>query len=53
MIDEQRVRQWTKDAMNAMARHLDKNDQIAHIASIVLALLADREDREHWIQERT
>jgi len=53
MIDNTQSPQWDKAARVALMRHLGKDDQIAHLASIVLALLGDREDRERWIQERT
>lgn len=48
MVDEERVAQWTKDASIALLRSLDRN-QVARLTSIVLSLLADREQRERYI----
>lgn len=52
MIDDDRVAQWTKYAGVALMRDLDKNNEIAHLASIILALLVDREDRERYIRDQ-
>jgi hypothetical protein len=51
MIDDEQAAKWDKCATTALMRNLDKNEEIAHLASITLALLADREDRERYILE--
>ncbi|MGC2246112.1 MAG: hypothetical protein WA609_05885 [Terriglobales bacterium] len=54
MIDEQRAAQWNEDAGRALTQHYGKNnaygknDAIAHLAIIVLTLLADRAERERF-----
>ena len=48
MIDNQRAELWDKDARAALTRHYGKNDATAHLAIVVLALLADREERERY-----
>lgn len=48
MIDDQRAGQWAKDAGVALTQHYGKDDAIAHLAVIVLALLADRAERERF-----
>jgi hypothetical protein len=52
MIDAERIAQWAKDAGTALMRNLDKNAETAHLASIILALIADRQGRERYIQEQ-
>lgn len=49
MIDQQRVDKWSKDAWITLTQHYGKNDTAAHLAAVVLVLLADREDRERFI----
>jgi hypothetical protein len=49
MIDGARAAQWDSDARSAVMRYLGKNDEIARLASIILALLMDRQEREHYI----
>lgn len=49
MIDDERVAQWAKEASIVLMRNLDKNEEIAHFASIILALNTDREERERYI----
>ncbi len=49
MIDKVQATQWDSDARAALMRHLGKNGEITHLASIILALLADREEREDYI----
>jgi hypothetical protein len=46
MIDSLRTEQWAKDARAALMQHYGKNDTAAHLGAIVVALLADREERE-------
>lgn len=48
MIDDQRAAQWAKDAGLALTQHYGKDDAAAHLAIVVLALLADRADRERY-----
>lgn len=48
MIDDQRAAQWAKDAGLALTQHYGKDEAVAHLAIIVLALLADRADRERY-----
>lgn len=48
MIDEQRAARWAKDAGLALTQHYGKDERIAHFAIIVLALLADRAERERF-----
>jgi|HubBroStandDraft_1064217.scaffolds.fasta_scaffold982199_1 hypothetical protein len=48
MIDEQRAAQWAEDAGVALTQHYGKKDEIAHLAVIVLTLLADRAERERF-----
>jgi hypothetical protein len=50
MIDEQRAAQWAKDAGVSLMRHYGKDDSVAHMAAIVLALLQDREEREKYLE---
>jgi hypothetical protein len=52
MIDDERAAQWAKDEGTALTRNLDKNTETAHLASILLALLADREGREQYVPEQ-
>jgi hypothetical protein len=49
MIDNVQAAQWDRDARVALMRHLGKNEEAARDASIILALLADREERERYI----
>ncbi len=49
MIDERRAEQWFKDATLALMHHHGGNGEIANLASIVVALLCDREERERYI----
>lgn len=44
MIDDEQAARWAKLARVSLARHLDKNEEIAHLASIALAALTDLED---------
>jgi len=48
MIDNHRAAKWAKDAGIALTQLYDKDDTAAHLAVIVLALLADREERERY-----
>jgi hypothetical protein len=48
MIDDQRAAQWANDACVALTQHYGKNERTAHLATVVLALLADRADRERF-----
>jgi hypothetical protein len=48
MIDKERAAQWANDAGLALTRFYGKDDATAHLAVIVLALLADREERERY-----
>jgi len=48
MIDEQRAAEWAKDAGRALTRFYGRDDATAHLAIIVLALLADRAERERY-----
>ena len=52
MIDDGRAAKWTKEATAALVRNLDKNEENARQATIILALLADRKDRERLILEQ-
>jgi hypothetical protein len=52
MLDNAQAAQWDRDARIALMRHLGKNEEVARYASIILALLADREDCERYIRER-
>jgi hypothetical protein len=49
MIDERRAEKWASDAMRALMCHHGKNEEISNLASIVLALLRDREERERYV----
>jgi hypothetical protein len=49
VIDDQRAAQWAKDASTALMCNLHRNNEIARLASIILSLLADRKEREHYI----
>jgi hypothetical protein len=48
MIDDQRAAQWAKDAGLALTQRYGKDEATAHLAIIVLALLADRAERESY-----
>ena len=48
MIDNERAAQWAIDADVALVRHYGKDNATAHLAVIVLALLADRKERERY-----
>ena len=50
MIDEQRAKQWNKDASVALMQHYGKGDTVAHPAAVIVALLADRSERELFIE---
>lgn len=50
MIDNMQAAQWDADARIALMRNYGKNETTAHLASVVLALLQDREERERYIQ---
>jgi hypothetical protein len=52
MIDDIKAARWAKDAAIALVRHLDKDEEISRLSSIILALLADREERERYIREQ-
>jgi hypothetical protein len=49
MIDDARAAQWDSDARSAVMRYLGKNEETARLASIILALPIDRQEREHYI----
>ena len=49
MIDDERVAQWAREASTALMLNLDKDEEIAHLASIILAVAADRCEREGFI----
>jgi hypothetical protein len=51
MIDEQRAAQWAKPARAAIAKHLDKNEEITRLASIALAALTDLEDLKRYLEQ--
>ena len=48
MIDSCRAAQWARDASLALTQHYGKNEASAHLAVIVLTLLADRDERERY-----
>jgi hypothetical protein len=48
MIDNQRVTQWNKDAMVLLMQSYGKDVTAAHMATIVLALIEDRRERENY-----
>jgi hypothetical protein len=52
MIDNMQLTQWGADARVALMRYLGKDDEVSRLASIILALLTDREEREWYIQEQ-
>jgi hypothetical protein len=50
MIDDKRVAQWSEDAATALMRSYGTDETIGHFASIVLALIRDREERENYLE---
>jgi hypothetical protein len=48
MIDSDRAAQWDRDARFMLMLRYGKDDAATHLATIVLALLADREEREQY-----
>jgi hypothetical protein len=53
MIEEERLAKWTKDAMAALWRNYGKNEETAHLAVVLLAVLLDLEDIKRYIEERS
>ena len=49
MIDDGRARKWEAEARNSLMCYLDTGHPAGHLAAIVLALLADRAEREDFI----
>ena len=50
MIDNERLAQWAKQAQLALLRHYDKDSDAGHLAAVVLILIADRDERERYIE---
>ncbi|HET7104280.1 MAG TPA: hypothetical protein VFI20_09350 [Terracidiphilus sp.] len=48
MIDRNRATQWAKDAEVFLMQRYGKDEAGAHLATVVIALLADREERERY-----
>jgi hypothetical protein len=46
MIDERRAARWGKYAGILLMQHYDQNDEVSKLASIVLTLLIDRDERQ-------
>lgn len=43
MVDDARAQKWEQDARNTLARSYGTGEPAAHLASVVLALLSDRD----------
>jgi len=48
MIDNERAAQWNKDAKVLLTRSYGKDEALAHMAIVVLALLEDRDQWERY-----
>jgi hypothetical protein len=48
MLEEARTRQWKEDALKALVQHYGCNDDAAHLAAALLAVLTDRADLVRW-----